>query len=88
MKSILHVAYSLFQTVLLASGWMFIKPFLSTRDKRIILVTIPLQILANVASAIRNETALGSLSWAYWVSERKRIMLKFPMFTLTQTNTI
>ncbi|KAI8360772.1 lung seven transmembrane receptor-domain-containing protein [Blakeslea trispora] len=57
---------SLLIIVLLASGWMFIKPFLSTRDKRIISITIPLQILTNVASAIRNETALGSTSWLHW----------------------
>ncbi|GAA5803522.1 hypothetical protein HPULCUR_009004 [Helicostylum pulchrum] len=57
---------SLLIIVLLASGWMFIKPFLSTREKKIISVIIPLQVLANVASAIGNESALGSSDWSFW----------------------
>ncbi|KAF9572634.1 hypothetical protein EC968_009626 [Mortierella alpina] len=51
---------------LIASGWMFIKPFLSQKDKKIILVIIPLQILSNVASTITNETAIGSINWEFW----------------------
>ncbi|KAF9934108.1 hypothetical protein FBU30_003389 [Linnemannia zychae] len=51
---------------LIASGWMFIKPFLSQKDKKIILIIIPLQILSNVASTIENETAIGSINWAFW----------------------
>ncbi|KAF8962813.1 hypothetical protein BGZ46_001098 [Entomortierella lignicola] len=51
---------------LIASGWMFIKPFLSQKDKKIILVIIPLQILSNVASTISNETAIGSANWSFW----------------------
>ncbi|KAG0199444.1 hypothetical protein BGX28_007289 [Mortierella sp. GBA30] len=51
---------------LIASGWMFIKPFLSQKDKKIILVIIPLQILSNVASTISNETAIGSMEWSFW----------------------
>ena len=54
--------------VLLASGWMFIKPFLSVKDKRVISIVVPLQVLANVASAIGNETAIGSAGWSFWVS--------------------
>ncbi|KAG0230997.1 hypothetical protein BGX31_005666 [Mortierella sp. GBA43] len=51
---------------LIASGWMFIKPFLSPKDKKIILVIIPLQILSNTALTISNETAIGSLKWSFW----------------------
>ncbi|KAF9187974.1 hypothetical protein BGZ50_001663 [Haplosporangium sp. Z 11] len=51
---------------LIASGWMFIKPFLSQKDKKIILVIIPLQILSNIASTISNETAIGSINWSFW----------------------
>ncbi|CAO3638071.1 unnamed protein product [Mucor fragilis] len=57
---------SLLIIVLLASGWMFIKPFLSSRDKRIISIIIPLQVLANVASAIGTEAAIGSADWSFW----------------------
>ncbi|KAG0301486.1 hypothetical protein BGZ98_008296 [Dissophora globulifera] len=51
---------------LIGSGWMFIKPFLSPKDKKIILVIIPLQILSNVASTISSETAIGSINWSFW----------------------
>ncbi|KAF9329799.1 hypothetical protein BG006_007170 [Podila minutissima] len=51
---------------LIASGWMFIKPFLSQKDKKIILIIIPLQILSNIAQTIQNETAIGSINWAFW----------------------
>ncbi|KAF9124656.1 hypothetical protein BGW39_007989 [Mortierella sp. 14UC] len=51
---------------LIASGWMFIKPFLSQKDKKIILIIIPLQIISNVASTISNETAIGSINWSFW----------------------
>ncbi|KAG0051894.1 hypothetical protein BGZ83_003221 [Gryganskiella cystojenkinii] len=44
----------------------FIKPFLSQKDKKIILVIIPLQILSNVASTISSETAIGSINWSFW----------------------
>ncbi|KAG2191368.1 hypothetical protein INT46_005004 [Mucor plumbeus] len=57
---------SLLIIVLLASGWMFIKPFLSSRDKKIISIIIPLQVLANVASAIGTESAIGSADWSFW----------------------
>ncbi|KAF9428908.1 hypothetical protein BGZ94_000569 [Podila epigama] len=51
---------------LIASGWMFIKPFLSQKDKKIISIIIPTQILSNIAQTVRNETAIGSLNWEFW----------------------
>lgn len=53
--------------VLLASGWMFIKPFLSPKDKKVISVIIPLQVLANIVSAISSETTVSSQSLAFWI---------------------
>lgn len=47
---------------------MFIKPFLSSRDKRIISIIIPLQVLANIGSFFVSETAIGSMNWSFWVS--------------------
>ncbi|KAI9322374.1 lung seven transmembrane receptor-domain-containing protein [Dichotomocladium elegans] len=52
--------------ILLASGWMFIKPYLSVKDKRVISIIVPLQVLANIASAIGNETAVGSADQSFW----------------------
>jgi len=45
---------------LIGTGWAFIKPFLSDKDKKIFLVVIPLQILSNIAMVILEETAPGS----------------------------
>ncbi|KAM3586168.1 hypothetical protein VKS41_002696 [Umbelopsis sp. WA50703] len=54
--------------VLVASGWMFIKPFLSTKDKRIISIIVPIQVLANIASVFASEAAIGSINWSFWTN--------------------
>jgi hypothetical protein len=46
---------------------MFIKPFLSAKDKRIISIIVPIQVLANIASVFVSEAAIGSIDWAFWV---------------------
>jgi hypothetical protein len=51
---------------LIGTGWAFIKPFLSEKDKKIFLVVIPLQILSNVAMAIIEETAPGDQGFVIW----------------------
>jgi hypothetical protein len=53
---------------LIGTGWAFIKPFLGEKDKNIFLVVIPLQILANIAIIVLEETAPGSQGWFTWVS--------------------
>jgi len=51
---------------LIGTGWRFIKPFLSDKDKRIFLIVIPLQILDNAAMIVIEETAPGSQGWLTW----------------------
>eukprot|EP01090_Pellita_catalonica_P001659 TRINITY_DN1141_c0_g1_i1.p1 TRINITY_DN1141_c0_g1~~TRINITY_DN1141_c0_g1_i1.p1 ORF type:complete len:260 (-),score=27.62 TRINITY_DN1141_c0_g1_i1:145-897(-) len=51
---------------LIGTGWTFVKPFLSERDKKIFLVVIPLQVISNVALAVIDETAPGSQGWITW----------------------
>jgi len=51
---------------LIGTGWTFIKPFLSDKDKKIFLIVIPLQILDNIAMIMIEETAPGSQKWFTW----------------------
>jgi len=53
---------------LIGTGWAFLKPFLSEKERNIFLVVIPLQILANIALVVLEETAPGSQGWFTWVS--------------------
>lgn len=52
--------------VLLGTGWSILKPFLSDRDRKLLLAVLPLQILANIALAVIEEQSEGSKSWAQW----------------------
>lgn len=51
---------------LIGTGWSFFKPFLSDKDKKIIMVVVPLQILDNIAMVIVDEAAPGSVGWFTW----------------------
>ncbi|EGG19498.1 seven transmembrane domain protein [Cavenderia fasciculata] len=51
---------------LIGTGWTFIKPFLSDKDKTIFMIVIPLQILDNIALIMIDERAPGSESWVSW----------------------
>ena len=52
--------------VLIGTGWSFVKPFLSDREKKIILLVIPLQVFANVAVIVLEESGPSSKSWFTW----------------------
>ena len=54
--------------VLLGTGWSFLKPFLSDRDKKLLLVLLPMQIIVNVAIAFIEETSEGNVSWSNWAT--------------------
>ncbi|KAF9973885.1 hypothetical protein BGZ73_002842 [Actinomortierella ambigua] len=62
----LRGSLSILIITLIASGWMFVKPFLTNKDKKIIGIIIPLQILSNIATTISNEAAIGSANWSFW----------------------
>jgi len=57
----------MFTTILLiGTGWSLFKPFLTEKDKRIVAVVIPLQILTNIAMIYVEEHVRGSQGWLTW----------------------
>eukprot|EP01132_Coremiostelium_polycephalum_P004068 gene4068-5093_t len=51
---------------LIGTGWSFIKPFLSDKDKTIFMFVIPLQIFDNIALIMIDEKSPGSIGFASW----------------------
>ncbi|KAJ7307982.1 hypothetical protein JRQ81_008481 [Phrynocephalus forsythii] len=57
----------LFITIaLVGTGWAFIKHILSDKDKKIFMIVIPLQVLANVAYIIIESTEEGTTEYGLW----------------------
>ncbi|XP_058528124.1 protein GPR107 [Ochotona princeps] len=57
----------LFITIaLIGTGWAFIKHILSDKDKKIFMIVIPLQVLANVAYIIIESTEAGTTEYGLW----------------------
>ncbi|MQM12347.1 hypothetical protein Taro_045261 [Colocasia esculenta] len=52
--------------VLIGTGWSFLKPFLQEREKKVLMVVIPLQVLANIASVVIGETGPFNQEWITW----------------------
>lgn len=57
----------LFITIaLIGTGWAFIKHILSDKDKKIFMIVIPLQVLANVSYIIMESTEEGTTEYGLW----------------------
>ncbi|KAF8565380.1 hypothetical protein P879_08944 [Paragonimus westermani] len=57
----------LFITILLiGAGWAFIKHMLTPRERSVFLIVIPLQILANIATVVIEESEAGATRYAIW----------------------
>lgn len=52
--------------VLVGTGWSFLKPFLQEKEKKVLMIVIPLQVLANVASVVIGETGPFIKDWITW----------------------
>lgn len=52
--------------ILIGTGWTFIKHVLAPRDKRLFMAIIPLQVLANVAEIIMEESEEGAVEHQAW----------------------
>ena len=76
LKGAVDYIFYIFQTLrgitlfvvvaLLGTGWSFLKPFLSERDKKLLILILPLQVIINIAMAVIDETSEGSNSWGQW----------------------
>ena len=53
-------------TLLIGAGWNVLKPFLSDREKKILLIALVLQLLTNTAIVMTDELAPGSISFVAW----------------------
>jgi len=52
--------------LLIGTGWSLVKPYLSDREKKVVLVVLCLQVVDNVALVVFEETAPGSQQWLTW----------------------
>jgi len=52
--------------LLIGTGVFILKPFLSERDKKILFVVLPLQVIVNVAMVVVEETPPGTAGWLTW----------------------
>jgi len=52
--------------LLVGTGWSFVKPFLSARDTRILMIVVPMQVVVNIASIIVEEMSPGTMGWLTW----------------------
>jgi hypothetical protein len=69
LYSITHLIKEIFlyiTIILIGAGWTFVKNKLSQKDKIILMIVIPLQILANISEIILSETEKGSLGFSRW----------------------
>ncbi|KAI3942172.1 hypothetical protein MKW98_003771 [Papaver atlanticum] len=52
--------------ILIGTGWSFLKPFLQEKEKKVLMIVIPLQVIANLASAVIGETGPFIRDWVTW----------------------
>ncbi|KAL1200088.1 Protein CANDIDATE G-PROTEIN COUPLED RECEPTOR 6 [Cardamine amara subsp. amara] len=52
--------------VLVGTGWSFLKPKLQGKEKKLLLIVVPVQVLANIASVVIGETGPFIEDWVIW----------------------
>ncbi|XP_019458487.1 PREDICTED: protein GPR107 [Lupinus angustifolius] len=52
--------------VLIGTGWSFLKPFLQDKEKKVLMIVIPLQVVANIAQVIIDESGPYGHDWVTW----------------------
>jgi hypothetical protein len=54
--------------VLIGTGWSYLKVFLADREKKILMVVIPLQVMAEVAIIVLDEDTPAARNWFTWMN--------------------
>ncbi|XP_047982753.1 protein CANDIDATE G-PROTEIN COUPLED RECEPTOR 7-like [Salvia hispanica] len=52
--------------VLIGTGWSFLKPYLHDKEKKVLMIVIPLQVIANIAQVVIDETGPFGQDWIAW----------------------
>ncbi|CAL4886668.1 unnamed protein product [Urochloa decumbens] len=52
--------------VLIGTGWSFLKPYLQEREKSVLMVVIPLQVIENLILVVIGETGPTGRDWVAW----------------------
>ncbi|XP_051149402.1 protein CANDIDATE G-PROTEIN COUPLED RECEPTOR 7-like [Andrographis paniculata] len=52
--------------VLIGTGWSFLKPYLQDREKKVLVMVIPLQVVANIAQVVIDESGPFDQDWITW----------------------
>ncbi|PPS08621.1 hypothetical protein GOBAR_AA12017 [Gossypium barbadense] len=52
--------------VLIGTGWSFLKPYLQDKEKKVLMIVIPLQVVANIAQVVIDETGPFMLFPIVW----------------------
>lgn len=52
--------------VLIGNGWSFLKPKLHGKEKTLLMIVVPLQVLANIASIVIGVTGPYTQDWVLW----------------------
>ncbi|KAI8540533.1 hypothetical protein RHMOL_Rhmol09G0270500 [Rhododendron molle] len=52
--------------VLIGTGWSFLKPYLQDKEKKVLMIVIPLQVIANVAQVVIDETGPFGQEYNTW----------------------
>ncbi|KAJ9148153.1 hypothetical protein P3X46_030237 [Hevea brasiliensis] len=52
--------------VLIGTGWSFLKPYLQDKEKKVLMIVIPLQVVANMAQIVIDETGPYGQDWITW----------------------
>ncbi|KAF3942840.1 hypothetical protein CMV_030540 [Castanea mollissima] len=61
--------------VLIGTGWCFLKPHLQVREKKVLMVVMPLQVVENIAYVILREKGLTTKEWSFLCFTWKRTLL-------------